>query len=147
VDRVRADQANARRNHPAERKVIKWSRWRLLPSKDHLKAELAVKREELLAANTVLTTVYLLKTEFKEIWFSPSAREGFRRWGQWYRLTMASQLKPAIQFARRPKKYLRGILASAIYRMNSSSLKGENNKIKVIKRIWLTVSGIRYTFF
>ena len=44
-----------------------------------------------------------------------------------------SQLAPAIQFAKRLKKYLRGILASAIYRMNSSILEGVNNKIKVIK--------------
>ena len=44
-----------------------------------------------------------------------------------------SQLAPAIQFAKRLKKYLRSILASAIYRMNSSILEGVNNKIKVIK--------------
>ena len=46
-----------------------------------------------------------------------------------------SQLAPAIQFAKRLKKYLRGILASAIYHMNSSILEGVNNKIKVIKRM------------
>lgn len=135
VDRVRVDQANALREQPAERRVIKRSRWLLLRNKDNLKAEQAVKLGELLAANTALATVYLLKTELKEIWFAPSVREGFRRWRQWYRLTMESQLKPAIQFARRLKKYLRGILASAIYRMNSSILEGVNNKIKVIKRM------------
>jgi len=135
VDRVRVDQANALREQPAERRVIKRSRWLLLRNKDNMKAEQAVKLDELLAANTALATVYLLKTELKEIWFAPSVREGFRRWRQWYRLTMESQLKPAIQFARRLKKYLRGILASAIYRMNSSILEGVNNKIKVIKRM------------
>jgi len=135
VDRVRVDQANTLRHQPAERRVIKRSRWLLLRNKDNLKAEQAVKLSELLAANTALATVYLLKTELKEIWFAPSVREGFRRWKQWYRLTMESQLKPAIQFAKRLKAYLRGILASAIYRMNSSILEGVNNKIKVIKRM------------
>ena len=135
VDRVRVDQANALREQPAARKVIKRSRWLLLRNKGNLKGDQAVKLNELLAANAALATVYLLKTELKEIWFAPSVREGFRRWRQWYRLTMESQLKPAIQFARRLKKYLRGILASAIYRMNSSILEGVNNKIKVIKRM------------
>jgi len=50
-------------------------------------------------------------------------------------MAIDSQLAPAIQFAKRLKKYLRGILASALYRMNSSILEGVNNKIKVIKRM------------
>ena len=89
----------------------------------------------MLAANTPLATVYLLKTELKEIWFAPSVREGARRWRLWYQMAIDSQLTPAIQFAKRLKKYLRGILASALYRMNSSILEGVNNKIKVIKRM------------
>ena len=50
-------------------------------------------------------------------------------------MSIDSQLAPAILFAKRLKKYLRGILASAIYQMNSSILEGVNNKIKVIKRM------------
>lgn len=135
VDRVRVDQANALREQPAARKVIKRSRWLLLRNRDNLPDEHAVKLEELLAANAPLATVYLLKTELKEIWFAPSIREGARRWRRWYRLALESQLAPAIQFARRLRKYLRGILASAIYPMNSSILEGVNNRIKVIKRM------------
>lgn len=55
-------------------------------------------------------------------------------------MAIDSQLAPAIHFAKCLKKYLRGILASAIYRMNSSILEGVNNKIKVIKR---TAYGFR----
>lgn len=135
VDRVRVDQANALREQPAARKVIKRSRWLLLRNRDNLQEEQAVKLEELLAANAPLATVYLLKTELKEIWFAPSVREGAQRWRRWYRLAIESQLAPAIQFARRLRKYLRGILASAIYPMNSSILEGVNNRIKVIKRM------------
>ena len=135
VDRVRVDQANALRDQPAARKVVKRSRWLLLRNCDNLKDDQGVRLDELLAANTPLATVYLLKTELKEIWFAPSVREGAQRWRRWYRMTIDSQLAPAIQFAKRLKKYLRGILASAIYRMNSSILEGVNNKIKVIKRM------------
>ena len=58
----------------------------------------------------------------------PAVREG--AWRRWHRVVIDSQLAPAIQFAMRLKKYLRGILASAIYHMNSSILEGVNNKIK-----------------
>lgn len=135
VDRVRVDQANTLRHQPAARKVIKRSRWLLLRNRDNLKEEQAIRLDELLVANIPLTRVYLLKTELKELWFAPSLREGARRWKRWYRLALESQLAPAIQFATRLRKYLRGILASAIYPMNSSILEGVNNRIKVIKRM------------
>ena len=63
VDRVRVDQANTLRAEPKARQVIKRSRWLLLRNRANLKAEQAVKLEELLAANQPLSTVYLLKTE------------------------------------------------------------------------------------
>ena len=135
VDRVRIDQANALREQPAARKVIKRSRWLLLRNRGNIQEEQAVKLDELLAANAPLATVYLLKTELKEVWFAPSVREGAQRWKRWYRLAIDSKLAPAILFAKRLRKYLRGILASALYPMNSSILEGVNNRIKVIKRM------------
>jgi transposase len=50
-------------------------------------------------------------------------------------MAVESGLTPVIQFARRLRPYLRGILASAIFPMNSSILEGVNNRIKVIKRM------------
>lgn len=135
VDRVRVDQANALRADPKARQVIKRSRWLLLRNRDNLESGHAVKLDELLAANAPLSTVYLLKTELKEIWFAPSIREGARRWKRWMRLALESEIAPVIQFAKRLRKYVRGIIASAVYPMNSSILEGVNNRIKVIKRM------------
>ena len=135
VDRVRVDQANALKDQPAARQVVKRSRWLLLRNHDNLKAEQAVKLDELLAANAPLALVYLLKTALKEIWFARTIRVGARQWRDWYRMAIESGLTPVIQFARRLRPYLRGILASAIYPMNSSILEGVNNRIKVIKRM------------
>src|SRR5574343_144623 len=104
VDRVRVDQANALRQQPAARRVLKRSRWLLLRNRDNLKDEQAVKLGELLAANAPLATVYLLKTELKDLWFAPSIRDGAQRWKRWYRLALESQLAPAIQFAKRLRK-------------------------------------------
>lgn len=135
VDRVRVDQANALRDDSKARQVIKRSRWLLLRNRDNLEDDRAIKLDELLAANAPLSTVYLLKTELKEIWFAPSVREGARRWKRWMRLALESEIAAVIKFAKRLRKYVRGIIASAIYPMNSSILEGVNNRIKVIKRM------------
>ncbi len=135
IDRVRVDQSNQLRHDKPARKVVKRSRWLLLRNRDNLKAEQAVKLEELLQANQPLMTVYLLKDQLKELWYAPSEAEARRRWEEWLELAMSSGLAPVQQFARRLKGYIEGIIASAIYRMNTSVLEGMNNKIKVIKRM------------
>ncbi|ODU35950.1 MAG: hypothetical protein ABS92_15505 [Thiobacillus sp. SCN 63-374] len=56
-------------------------------------------------------------------------------WRNWYRMAIDSELAPLILFAKRLKKYLRGILASSRFPMNTSILEGVNNRIKVIKRM------------
>ncbi|MCK6407240.1 MAG: transposase, partial [Rhodocyclaceae bacterium] len=140
VDRVRVDQANELRKEPKARQIIKRSRWLLLRNQDNLDAGQAVRLDELLSANAPLAKVYLLKTALKELWFAPTISEGRKRWREWFRLAIDSELAPAIQFAKRLRKYLRGILASAIFPMNTSILEGVNNKIKVIKR---TAYGFR----
>ena len=140
VDRVRIDQANELRKEPRARQIIKRSRWLLLRNRDNLDEAQAVRLNELLAANAPLAKVYLLKSALKELWFAPDIREGRRRWREWFRMALDSDLAPAIQFARRLRKYLRGILASAIFPMNTSILEGVNNKIKVLKR---TAYGFR----
>lgn len=146
VDRIRVDQANALRELPAERRVIKRSRWLLLRNRDNLKEGQAVQLQELLAANAPLATTYLLKTELKELWFAPSLQEARRRWRHWFRLALESALPPAIRFARHLSRYRRGILASALYPMNSSILEGVNNRIKVIKRMAYGFRDSEYFF-
>lgn len=135
IDRVRVDQANRLRQSPADRKVIKRSRWLLLRNRANLSGEQRIKLDELLAANAPLTTVYLLKANLKELWYAPSEQEARARWDEWFRMAMESGIKPLILFAKRLKGYLHGIVASAVYRLNTSVLEGMNNRIKVIKRM------------
>lgn len=135
VDRVRVDQANQLRQDRPARQVIKRSRWLLLRNQDNLSDEQATRLDELLAANAPLMTVYLLKTQLKELWYAPSPHEARRRWQEWYRLAIDSGLKPLSVFAKRLRPYLAGIIASARYRLNTSVLEGMNNRIKVIKRM------------
>lgn len=135
IDRVRVDQANTLRADPTARRVIKRSRWLLLRNRDNLTDEHAIKLDELLAANAPLSTVYLLKAQLKELWYAPDEAEARRRWVDWQRMAMESGLKPLITFARRLSGYIDGIVASALFRLNTSVLEGMNNRIKVIKRM------------
>jgi transposase len=146
VDRVRVDQANALRAEPAQRKVIKRARWLLLRNRDNLAEGQALKLDELLSANLPLARVYLLQTTLKEIWFAPTVHEGARRWREWWRLVKDSGIAAAVTFAKRLRKYLRGILASAIYPLNTSILEGVNNRIKVIKRMAYGFRDSNYFF-
>lgn len=135
IDRVRVDQANQLRHDKAARKVVKRSRWLLLRNRDNLNGDHAIELEELLSANQPLMTVYLLKAHLKELWYAPSETEAKRRWHEWMNMAMSSGLPALIQFAKRLKGYIDGIVASAAYPMNTSILEGMNNRIKVIKRM------------
>jgi transposase len=135
IDRVRVDQANTLKADPSARRVIKRSRWLLLRNRGNLTNEQAVKLDDLLAANAPLTTVYVLKAQLKDLWYAPDEDEARRRWNEWQRLALDSQLPPLIAFAKRLAPYIEGIVASALYRLNTSVLEGMNNRIKVIKRM------------
>lgn len=142
IDRVRVDQANELRENKSARKAVKRSRWLLLKNKDNLNEDELVRLEELMDANQSLAQVYVLKEQLKELWRGSSIWEAFKRWRTWWRLCCESKLKPLLAFAKKLKPYLRGIIASAKYPLNTSVLEGMNNKIKVIKR---TAYGFRDT--
>jgi len=142
IDRVRVDQANELREDKPARQAVKRSRWLLLKNKDNLSDENAVKLKELMDANESLAQVYVLKEQLKELWRCASPWQAFKLWRNWWRLSRESGLKPLLAFAKKLKPYLRGILASAKYPLNTSVLEGMNNKIKVIKR---TAYGFRDT--
>ena len=103
-------------------------------------------RSELLEANKPLATAYVLKDALKEIWYAPNIREGWRRWRAWMRQARESGLAPLKDFARNLRRYIRGILASALFPMHTSQLEGVNNRIKVIKRMAYGFRDSEYFF-
>jgi transposase len=135
IDRVRVDQANQLRDNKKARKVIKRSRWLLLRNPENLPAGHEVKLAELLEANRPLNTVYVMKTALKELWYAPDKATAQGRWNEWYRQCEESGIRALQQFANKLKNYVRGIIASATHRLNTSVLEGMNNKIKVLKRM------------
>lgn len=146
IDRVRVDRANELKHDKQARRSVKRGRWLLLKNKENLKEEQEVKLRELLEANEPLSMVYLMKQALKDIWFCSSVKEAFRNWRSWIRQVKESGIQPLIQFTRKLRPYARGILASAIYPLNTSVLEGMNNKIKVIKRVAYGYRDIAYFF-
>ena len=59
---------------------------------------------------------------------------------------MESGIAPLMQFARRLKPYLKGILAHCRHPLHTSVLEGINNRIKVIKRMAYGFRDTEYFF-
>jgi len=146
IDRVRVDQANALREDKPARQAVKRSRWLLLRNRDNLSDDQATRLDALMSLNAPLAQVYILKDQLKELWRCPSPWSAYRLWRAWWRMAQQSGLKPLIAFARKLKPYLRGILASARFPLNTSVLEGINNKIKVIKRMAYGYRDTEYFF-
>ncbi len=136
IDRVRVDEANRLRQDKRARQAVKSARWLLLRNRENLKTpEQAVRLDELLAANRALMTVYVLKEDLKRLWRYRHAGYAKRLWEGWYERAMESGIAPLMQFARRLKPYLKGILAHCRHPLHTSVLEGFNNRIKIIKRM------------
>lgn len=146
IDRVRVDQANALRHDKAARQAVKRSRWLLLKNRASLSEPQNLQLGELMSTNAPLAQVYVLKEQLKELWYAGHPWEAWRRWRSWWRLCRQSGLQPLIAFARKLRPYLRGILASAHYPLNTSVLEGINNKIKVLKRMAYGYRDTAYFF-
>lgn len=100
------DQASALRQNQAARRVVKRSRWLLLRNRDNLSDEHTVKLDELLAANAPLSTVYVLKTQLKELWYASDTDTAHHLRQQWYDMALNSEITPLIQFAKKLRPYL-----------------------------------------
>ncbi|MEM9605705.1 MAG: transposase, partial [Pseudomonadota bacterium] len=68
------------------------------------------------------------------------------RWTHWYRQAMSSGVEALVRFAKRLQPYANGIIASALYRLNTSVMEGVNNRIKVIKRMGYGYRDTEYFF-
>jgi transposase len=136
IDRVRVDEANRLRADRPARRLVKGSRWLLLRNPDNLtRQEDQVRLRELLQANRVLLTVYVLKDDLKTLWSYRHIGYAQRFWQQWYSRAIRSRIAPLKAFARNLKTYLPGVLSHCRWPLGTNLVEGINNKIKVIKRM------------
>ena len=146
VDRVRVDQANKLKEDKKARRWVKRSRWVLLKNRCNLNEQQQNYLDELLAMNKDLMMTYLLGEQLKELWYCKDEEHAKALWLCWWEQVQSSGIQPLIKFAQRLKPYLHGITASAIYALNTCTLEGINNKIKLIKRMGYGYRDIEYFF-
>ena len=125
-----------RRLATQDRAFIKGQRYTLLSHRENLSHDGRASLNKLLKANKRLSTAYLLKESFGQLWSYQAAgwaRAFFKRWKQslkWQRLT------PYDKFAAMIERHWEGI-ASYCHPENKVSLglvEGLNNKIRVLQR-------------
>ncbi|WP_083318483.1 ISL3 family transposase [Thalassotalea crassostreae] len=146
IDRVRIDQANKLKHDKKARKWVKRSRWVLLKNRENLTAGQENHLDTLLAMNKDLMTAYILGEQLKELWYCESIEQSQSLWEVWWQQVQDSKLKPLLDFARKLKPYIHGIVSSAKYRLNTCTLEGMNNKIKLIKRMAYGYRDSEYFF-
>lgn len=136
IDRVRVDEANRLRGDRPARHLVKSARWLLLKNRENVtREEDQVRLTELLAANTALMTVYVLKDDLKQLWRYRHSGYAKAFWKGWYHRAMTSRIEPLKTFARRLRPFLAGILAHCRWPLGTNLIEGINNTIKVIKRM------------
>ncbi|MEZ9699198.1 transposase [Vibrio sp. 10N.261.46.E12] len=135
MDRVRVDQANKLKQDKKARLWVKRSRWVLLKNRGNLNAHQDSYLTEILNINKDLMTTYILGAQLKELWYCESEvhAKGLRK--AWWEKVKGSGIKPLKEIVRKLGPYLHGIIASESYPLNTSTLEGINNKIKLIKRM------------
>ncbi len=146
MDRVRVDQANKLKQDKKARHWVKRSRWVLLKNRGNLNRRQDSYLTEILNINKDLMTTYILGAQLKELWYCESERDAKGLWEAWWAQVQESGIKPLKEFARKLKPYLHGIIASASYPLNTCTLEGINNKIKLIKRMGYGYRDTDYFF-
>ncbi|UOE81714.1 ISL3 family transposase [Vibrio splendidus] len=146
MDRVRVDQANKLKKDKKARQWVKRSRWVLLKNRGNLNTQQDSYLTEILNINKDLMTTYTLGAQLKELWYCESEVHAKGLWEAWWAQVQESGIKPLKEFARKLSPYLHGILASASYPLNTCTLEGINNKIKLIKRMGYGYRDTDYFF-
>ena len=97
-------------------------------------------------ANHALSTLYVLKDDFRNL-FTYTYEGVFKKeFRQWYFRATHSRIPELIKFAHSLNDHLDGITAHCRHKINTSVVEGINNKAKVIKRIAYGYRDMEYYF-
>lgn len=144
IDKVRKEEYS--RLSKKDRQIIKGQKYNLLSHRSNLTLSGKQALDKLLSANKRLSTAYILKESFGQLWDYRSeiwARKFFNNWKSSLRW---KKLKPLEEFAELIERHWDGI-AAYIKPENKVSLgfvEGLNNKIRVIQRRAFGLSDEEY---
>ena len=135
VDEVRRDEQN--RLEGEGKKVVKGSRYLLLRAQENLVQEPQKQKrlDDLLEANSLLNTVYLLKEDLRLLWSQHSKQDARCFLEGWLVNARSVGDVHLSRFADTVEGATESILAWYDYPISTGPLEGLNNKIKVLKRM------------
>jgi len=133
IDDIRNEEF--RKSDAAGRTTLKGSKYLFLKNWGNLRYEQRVRLDDILAMNARLSTVYWLKDLLAHLW--SYQRVGWARatLSQWCDVARQDGHPALVRFARMLERHEEGILNHCKHAIHTSRLEGDNNKIKVIKRI------------
>lgn len=122
---------------PDDRHILKNKRFVLLKPRENLTARQRVDLAELRRANEPLSTAYLLKEDFREIYQAANATEARRAFADWIRRVRAAAIPELLGFLKTLRRHFDGVLAFFRYghRITNGLAEGFNNVIKTIKKV------------
>lgn len=132
IDDIRNEEF--RKSDAAGRVILKGSKYLFLKNCGRLRYEQRVKRDDILAMNAPLNTVYWLKDLLAHLWSYQRVGSARATLAQWCDVARQDGHPALSRFARTLERYQEGILNHCKHPMHTSRLEGVNNRIKVITR-------------
>ena len=120
-----------------DRRVLKNKRYVLLKARENLTPRQRVALAELKRANEPLSTAYLLKEDFREIYQASNVTEARTFFADWIRRVRAAAIPELLGFLKTLRRRFKGVLAFFRYghRLTAGLSEGINNVIKTIKKV------------
>jgi len=134
----KAEKKDIKEKAQAEQRAyskLKNARWTLLRNGKNLSTERQANLDEILSEHESLAVCYAMKEEMTRLFELRDEEAAENGWKRWFEAAKASGIQALEKFARLKEKRLPGLIAHAVYPINTGKLEGFNNKIKVAKRI------------
>lgn len=133
IDKIRV--AEFKKASEEDKPFFKGARWLLLKRPERLKEDQQESLDILLQVNQVLLTVYILRDEFRQVFYAQSSRSKIIRLTKWIQRAKAANIPHLNEFIRSVEKW-RPYINNAL-RENASNgfAEGINVKIRVIQRM------------
>ena len=132
IDKIRAEQY--RQASADVKNIMKKSRYILLKNPENLTESERPRLKQILKANEMLSSVYILKEYLKRIWQYKYMKSAAKFIEYWCQLALETGSKHLAKFVKTIRKYSYGLINHCKYQIHTSKLEGINNKIKVMKR-------------
>ena len=115
--------------------ILKGARWILLKNNAKLAESKSEKLAAILESHQELAVCYAMKEEMCRLFTLSDPTLAEQGWNAWFDAAEESNIPALVRFAKLKRARLHGLIAHAVFPINTGKLEGFNNKIKVAKRI------------